>query len=137
MTRRHLLPAILGLVLLGAAAPAAAQEKEEGYQPLFNGKDLSDFELVGAPASTWSVKDGVISATGKPNGYIATKKSYGNYSLKFDIRYPEKPGNSGFLIHIEPPHKVWPKCVEVQGQYNNLCMIFAIQGAKIMQRLLY
>src|SRR5262245_9835350 len=120
----------LSSALLVTAAPAVADEKEVGYKPLWGGKDMSDFELVGTPASTWSVENGVIKCTGKPNGYFATKKAYKNYSLKFDFRYPEKPGNSGYLIHITGPHKVWPKCVEVQGLYGDVCSIFPIGGTK-------
>ena len=39
-------------------------------------------------------------------------------------------GNSGLLVHIQPPHKVWPKCVEVQGMNADHGHIFAISGAK-------
>lgn len=126
--------ACLGLVLvLCSALPAVAQKggnKEEGFKPIFNGKDMSGFELVKAPAETWSVEDGIIKCKGKPNGYFATKKSYRNYILRFDFRYPKNAGNSGYLLNITGKHKVWPKCIEVQGQYNGVCTIFPIGGAK-------
>ncbi|MEX0718974.1 MAG: DUF1080 domain-containing protein [Planctomycetaceae bacterium] len=123
-------------------APAFADDKpnDDGFVPLWNGKDFADFEIVPENgAQSWSVADGVIQCTGKPNGYIATKKKYRNYVLKIDIRYPEQAGNSGFLIHVTPPHKVWPHAVEVQGMYNpggrypltnSLGTIFPISPAK-------
>jgi hypothetical protein len=111
----------------GSAAPA--DKDDEGFQDLFNGKDFTGWKtvLVGNtdPDKTWSVKDGVIICTGHPNGYFYTEKSYKNYVFRYDWRYkrPEGlkaekdfKGNSGCLIHIQEPHKVWPKCVEVQGE---------------------
>ena len=116
-------------LLLGQAARAG----DEGFKQLFNGKDLSGWKTIVAgdadPDKTFSVKDGVIVVSGKPNGYFYTDKSYKNYILRFDWKF-SKPGNSGLLVHIQPPHKVWPKCVEVQGQLNDHGRIFAIGGAK-------
>ncbi len=124
----------LALAVLSTAAAllgpvTAAEEKAEGgFKPLFNGKDLSGwkFELPAKadPAKTWSVEDKVIICTGRPNGYFYTDKTYGNYVLRYDWRYKRPKnlvddkkfgGNSGALVHIQPPQKVWPKCVEVQG----------------------
>lgn len=134
---RHTLLVLACLAILAclpAASVAEDKKAEEGFTPLFNGKDMSGFEFTlpkgTEPAKVWTVKDGVIVCTGKPNGYFYTSKSYGNYVLRLDFRYPEGPGNSGYLIHITGDHKVWPKCVEVQGQYGNVCHIFAIGGAK-------
>src|SRR5262245_35762227 len=115
---------LVGLVLL-APAPAA-DDKDEGFTNLFNGKDFSGWKTIlgkeGDPAKTWSIKDGVIICTGRPNGYFYTDKSFKNYILRFDWRYAASSGNpddtkfnSGCLIHITGPQKVWPQCVEVQG----------------------
>lgn len=125
--------ATLALLLVALATPAADKDKGEkkgDFAPLWNGKDLKDFDLVGTPESTWSVEGGVIKCTGKPNGYLATKKSYKNYVLKVELRYPKNAGNSGILIHCTGKAKVWPTCVEVQGQYGGLGSIFPIGGAK-------
>lgn len=108
---------------------------DEGFEPLVKSADLSDFGFVlrdadADPAKTFSVEDGVIKVTGQPFGYFHTKKSYKNYVLKLDFRFPEKAGNSGYLIHITDDHKVWPKCIEVQGQYSQAGLIFAIGGAQ-------
>jgi hypothetical protein len=114
------------------------EEAEEGFQPLGNRKDMSEFVLVGAPADTWTVEGDVIKCSGHPNGYFATKKSYRNFVLRFDFRYVRPAnleddwkfqGNSGYLIYIRGEHKVWPKCIEVQGMYRAAGQIFAIGGA--------
>ena len=114
------------LAVAGLSLLAVAEDKEKGFKPLGNGKDMSNFMIVKAPAETWSVDEGVIKCKGRPNGYFATKKSYKNYVLRLDFRYPKNAGNSGYLLHITGEHKVWPKCVEVQGQYGGACKIFPL-----------
>jgi hypothetical protein len=86
---------------------------------LFDGKSLSGWTFVSAgtnadAASIWSVQDGVIACTGKPNGYARTLKSYRDYKLHVEWRWPGGPGNSGVFLHINPPDRVWPLCFEAQ-----------------------
>jgi hypothetical protein len=126
-----LLALVAGLTWL-SAAPAADDDKD--FQPLFNGKNLSGLkiELGGKDnneTKTFTVKDGVIVVSGRPNGYFYTDKSYKNYILRFDWKFI-KDGNSGTLAHIQTPHKVWPRSVEIQGQQKDHGRIFAIGGAK-------
>jgi hypothetical protein len=119
-----------------------AADTEEGFVPLFNGKDLSGFRVEPVQlAPLIRVEEGFIRVPGQPNGYFYTEKSYRNYLLRFDWRYkrpadlaPGKDwdfsGNSGCLVHIQLPHRVWPRCVEVQGLNRDHGHIFAIGGAK-------
>jgi hypothetical protein len=133
-TVRRCLPVlalIAGITWFGAASGA---DDDKDFKSLFNGKDLTGWktELSGKdakPEDTFSVKDGAIVVSGKPNGYFYTEKPYKNYVLRFDWKFI-KDGNSGVLVHIQPPHKVWPKCVEVQGMQKDHGRIFAIGGAK-------
>ncbi len=109
---------------------------DEGFVPL--GKSLDDFVLVNTPPETWSFEGDVIKCAGRPNGYLATKKSYRNFVLRFEFKFVRPKGlkndwdfrgNSGYLIYITGEHRVWPKCVEVQGMYRQVGRIFAIGGA--------
>ena len=134
---RTLLSVRRGLPLLALAGAFvllnAARAQDEGFTSLFNGKDMTGWKFEvgkGDPAKVFTVKDGTIIVSGSPNGYFYTDKSYKNYTLRFDWQYPKKSGNSGLLVHIQSPHKVWPKSVEVQGQHNDHGRIFAIGGAK-------
>jgi hypothetical protein len=132
-------PLRLALAIVTVLTFSARAADDEGFQPVVIGADASQFELVGIKPSTIEIKDGLISVSGMPNGYFATKKPYKNYVLKFDWMY-ERPeglasdaafnGNSGLLVHIEEPHKVWPKCIEVQLQNKDAGNIFAINGSK-------
>jgi hypothetical protein len=53
------------------------------------------------------VNDGVIETTGVPNGYLRTKKEFANYRLHVEWRYPEKEINSGIMLHVTGPDKIW------------------------------
>ena len=119
-----------GLILLGRATA----DDDDGFKPLFNGKDFAGWKFYlkedGAdPSKTWSVKDGAVVCTGKPSGYFHTDKSYSNYVLRYEWRYPEgspEKSNSGCLVHIQTPHKIWPKSVEPQGRYMDHGKLFMI-----------
>ncbi len=109
-------------------SPPAVQN-EEGYTPICD-KDLSAFDMVHTPATTWSLEEGIVKCTGEPTGYVVTKKTYKNFSLRLNMRFPERPGNSGVLVYIREPNRVWPPCVEVQGMFNQFAAIFPIGGLR-------
>jgi hypothetical protein len=86
---------------------------------LFNGRDLEGWYVYlndsdANPEDVWKVKDGAILCTGKPTGFLRTKKEYSDYKLVFEWRWPEKPGNSGILLHTSSEDKIWPLCMEAQ-----------------------
>jgi hypothetical protein len=68
----------------------------------------------GDPAGTYSVSNGILGISGVPHGYIRTKKAYQGMRLSLEWRWVEEPGNSGVLVHINGPDKVWPLCIEAQ-----------------------
>jgi hypothetical protein len=86
---------------------------------LFDGKSFSGWTFVSkntnAPAETiWSITNGVIRCLGKPSGYARTLKTYRDYQLHAEWRFPDGTGNSGVFLHVNPPDKVWPLCFEAQ-----------------------
>jgi hypothetical protein len=87
---------ILGLALLvGAVVMAAQESKEEGFVPLFNGKDLTGWE---GDAKLWIIENGVLIGRSPGIGYndfLATTKTYGDFILRFQIRLVDNKGNSG------------------------------------------
>jgi hypothetical protein len=130
--------AALTVGVLSLLAPIGTAIADE-FMPLVRGDDTGSFELVSIGPETLKIADGEIYVSGKPNGYFATKDSYKNYVLKFEWKY-DRPsdldsdakfrGNSGLLIHIQEPHKVWPKCIEVQLMNANAGAILPLGGAK-------
>ncbi len=108
--------------------------------PLFNTKDLSGFTLFmkdnADPLQTWSVTNGVIHCTGKPTGYLRTVHSYSNYFLTVEWRFVKiapKADNTGILVHIQSPDRVWPQCVQVQGKHERQGDIFLMEGAEALE----
>jgi hypothetical protein len=113
----------LPLMLLIVVSPTI--RADDGFVPLFNGKDFTGWTGTTKPdkdgksadwKSTWSVTDGLLVCTGKPNGYLATTKSYGDYVLRVKWRYPKgaTTGNSGVLLHCQAKDEVWPRSIEAQ-----------------------
>ena len=91
---------------------------------IFNEKNLENWKIVLAddsklPSEVFFVSDGVLYSAGTPFGYVMTKKSYKNFELTLEWRWPEKPTNSGVLLHISNPIEVWPNCIEAQLQHGN------------------
>ena len=104
---------------------------------LFNGKDFSGWTFCmkdnADPMQTWSVTNGVIHCTGKPSGYLRTTEAYSNYVLTVVWRFIKitpKADNTGVLVHIQSPDKIWPECVQVQGKYDHQGDLFLMAGAE-------
>jgi hypothetical protein len=126
-----LLTCLLALVCL-TLAPVRAEE--DSAIALFNGKDLTGWKTFidprdkgkTKPEDIWSVVDGTIVCKGQPAGYIITEKEYGNYILELEWKWANKPGNSGVLLHVSGPDKIWPKSWEAQLMANNAGDIWLI-----------
>lgn len=95
----------LVLVLAGAACllaqPVSKEERKEGFKPLFNGKDLSEWK--GDPR-LWKVESGVIvgSTDGVEiphNTFLILKKQYGDFDLRFQVKL--RNHNSGVQFRSE------------------------------------
>ena len=117
-----------------------AAPSEEGFVSLMPKKDVTEFWIIeGTPPESWSVKDGVIACTGKPNGFLRSKKSYKNYIFRAEWRFqkegwmgaPAKWPNAGFFIHAGEIESTWPKSFEVQGHYGEAGSLFGVRGGKI------
>jgi hypothetical protein len=86
------------LLLLAFAVAAFAQE---GFEPLFNGKNLDGWD--GDP-HMWSVRDGMIvgateGVTMTDNSFLITKKPYRNFVLRAEMKL--RNHNSGIQFRSE------------------------------------
>lgn len=96
------------------------EEKKDGWELLFDGKDLSQWRNFKGEGirDQWIVKDGAFTLTKKGGGDILTKKQFGAFELKFDYKI-SKGGNSGFMYHVtEEENTPWKTGPEVQIQDN-------------------
>jgi hypothetical protein len=94
---------------------------------LWNGRDLTGWKLflddaAADPNSAWSVADGVLRLSSKANGYLHTEKSFSNYHLHVEWRWPKDAAansNSGVLVHLNGDDAIWPSCFECQLKNGN------------------
>lgn len=64
---------LLAVLLMVVARPALAAD-EDGFVPLFNGRDLTGWVNANCAPETWSVRDGKIFCTGHPVGALRTTR---------------------------------------------------------------
>jgi len=115
---------LTGAVIVAANLLQLGRSDAAEPMQLFNGHDLTGWTYhLDDPKvkmeQVWSAKDGVLRCTGKPVGYLITKKNdFENYVLSLEWRWPKEGGNNGVLVHVTKPGAlgVWPKCFEVQLQ---------------------
>lgn len=112
--------------------------KSENIQ-LFNGKDLKGwvFQLKDPtidPSKVFTIQNGVIHIKGDPFGYMRTKKTYSDYNLHVEYRYPSEATNSGVFIHAQKPDTIWLRCIECQLQAGNAGDFVLMNGADMNER---
>jgi lysophospholipase L1-like esterase len=113
-------PIVKPMMAMMQAAPA-------NRVTLFNGRDISGWRIYLGdktvdPAKVWTITDGVIKFDTKASGYMVTEKSYSDYHLHVEWRWPKDAvanSNSGVLVHLNPPDAVWPHCFECQLKTGN------------------
>jgi hypothetical protein len=106
-------PLALMVFLLASGALSA----EDGFTPLFNGRDLSGWVNVNCAPETWSVSAGMIHCTGLPIGALRTLRQYENFILELEWRHLRSGGNSGVFIWASPiaaPGVPFFRAIEVQ-----------------------
>jgi Domain of Unknown Function (DUF1080) len=88
--------------LLALLVPALAQAGgEDGFVPLFNGKNLDGWEVrehKPGDKDKWSAKDSILTAM-PGSGWIGTTKMYGDFVLRLEWRIPLN-GNSGVFLRV-------------------------------------
>lgn len=116
-----------------------AQTKDNGWEVLFNGKDMTGWrELNGK--HKWEVKDGIIVGTdvhGQPNGFLCTEKEYGDFILELEVSIDTLMNNSGvqfrsrstadylnyrvhgYQMEIDPKPQRWSGSIYDEGGRRN------------------
>lgn len=118
-----------------ASAPAASElpPLEEGFQRLA----LVDCDVFPADAANWKEEGALLVTTGKPKSYLKTKTPFGDFTLRYDYRFPSPPkdpakaplANTGVLLFITGEDAIWPKALEIQGKHAEIGSIRPNGGA--------
>ena len=109
---------------------------------LFNGTNLDGFTFCmkndADPMQTWSVTNGVIHCNGSAIGYLRTKQSFSNCVVTVEWRFVKvepKKDNTGVLVDMQLPDKLWPQCVQNQGKSGRQGDLFVMAGAECKEHL--
>ena len=92
-------------LLLSIAGSIAADETPEGFEALFNGKDLAGWEQTNG--SKFVVEDGVIKHR-QGMGWLRTKERYDDFILQLEIRWLKDRQDSGVFLRSGVEGSKWP-----------------------------
>lgn len=107
------LPVLFGLATVNLSAEDSS---DDGFAPLFNGKDLKGWE---GNRELWKIEDGMLVGKSpgiKQNEFLATKGVYDNFELRLEFRMHDGKGNSG----IQFRSKRLPDSKAVEGYQADL-----------------
>jgi hypothetical protein len=117
---RLALVAVAALGLTSAAGSVSAADAPAGFTALFNGRDLSGWEVPAGDNGHWKVLDGVIDydASSEATGDKAlwTQKEYADFVLRADWRIKETPyvNPNVPIIRFDGSHKKGPDGKEIK-----------------------
>lgn len=124
--------------LVLSAASVVGQNAEP--VKLFEQQDLSQWRFHVAKEGV-DVKDvftfsgDVLTSTGQPFGYLATKEKYRNFKLTVEYRWPDgaTPTNSGIFLRMteQPPKSFLSKCFEVQLAHGDAGDLWGFHGRRL------
>lgn len=87
-------------VTLALVASAFSARADDAWKPLWDGKTLAGWHVIGKGA--WTVEDGALvgrHAAGEPEfGHLVTDAEYGDFTLR--VKYKTVTGNSGVYFRI-------------------------------------
>jgi len=111
-------------------------EPEPGFHSIFNGKDLSVWE---GNLKLWKAQDGMIVGDSpgiRQNEFLATKKEYGDFELRFEFKLHKGAGNSG----VQFRSRRVPDSTEVEGYQADIgenywgCLYDEHRRRKVLQQ---
>lgn len=113
---------VASMALFPAADPLGGAD-DDGFRPLFNGKNLDGWVNVNCHPTTFFVKDSTIITSGQPTGFLRTEKQYENFILELEWMHVNKTevGNSGLFVWGDPLPAVgspYTRGIEVQILVN-------------------
>jgi hypothetical protein len=114
---RFILIGMKPLLLAALLALPVFTADDDGFVPLFNGRDLSGWVNANCAPETWSVTNGTIHCTGRPTGAMRTERQYENFIMEAEWRHLTSGGNSGVFIWGTPiaaPGVPFLRGIEVQ-----------------------
>jgi hypothetical protein len=87
--------------------------KEEGFLPLFNGRDLTGWKVYDGKPDSWAVEDGLLVCTGKGGGWLGSTRDYADFDVRLEYRLGAA-GNSGVYLRAPETGHISRVGMEIQ-----------------------
>jgi hypothetical protein len=127
--KQRLLVLTLAILATSVCLSVLAAQDESGYEPLFNGKDLTGWHLRNPNGrASWSIEPGGILKNTVEKGVhgtdLVTDKKFWNFTVRYEYMTPEN-SNSGFYlrgrheIQILGDHKSGKATISGNGSIYN------------------
>jgi hypothetical protein len=111
----------IGILVVGASLAAStlavehralADDAGTGWVPIFNGKDLTGWEVYPGGTGNWKVADGILIGSGPASHLFTKRDDYTDFDYRIEAKINDH-GNSGqyFRTHFGPG---FPKGYEAQ-----------------------
>ena len=109
---------LTSLAILVSALTMPLTAAEDGFVPMFNGKDLTGWQTTG----NWVVgEDGTVSIQPRPgesgwtryDAYLTTARKYKNFVLDLEFKFAPQD-NSGVFFHVGDLKDHVSRGIEVQ-----------------------
>jgi hypothetical protein len=97
MPRVALMIAILAALVLAPAVRPEDTAAPAGFQPLFDGKTLTGWKVLGGKMDAWDAADGILFVRGKGGGWLMTEREYADFEIQLEYKMPTQ-GNSGVAL---------------------------------------
>ncbi|MCA9109205.1 MAG: DUF1080 domain-containing protein [Planctomycetaceae bacterium] len=114
LVRSTLLILILGTSLHAADNELSKTEKEDGWQLLFNGHDLTGWKCNNGKPIATQVEDESLLPYQSGGYLIIHEKQFSDFILSCDVRFDDEDTNSGIFFRIENPEDPVNTSFEVQ-----------------------
>ncbi len=77
-----------------------SQAEDQGFVPLFNGKNLTGWQVFNGKEEVWAAEDGLLVTEGGGGGWLMTEQEYADFEVRLEFKLSEEC-NSG--VAFAPP----------------------------------
>lgn len=136
MNRFAMLVVALAALPLLAVLPVPEKFSDDGFTPIFNGKDLTGWSVSAKSGHSktsknksggkWEVKDGAITGSqdiAGNGGLIMTDKQYGNFEVVLEMKNDDGPDSGLFLRSTDAG-----KCYQAMIDYHKGGNLMGLYG---------
>jgi len=132
---------LFGVMLPMAAASASettsdssdasdATAPDHDWQSVFNGRNLLGWQKRDGHAHFWVDDEAIVGETvaGSPTTFLCTDRKFGDFVLRFEVKFDGEPVNSGFQVRskVDPDRgRVIGPQVEIEGAPGETGYIYA------------